>query len=213
MLKLIAACLVLVCLSLVSRLDAGYLKPRDLDRIRAHWAEYEYAAERVGIPVEILPAIHYRESGLLDGWYSHRMKQVRENLGGPFMLDLGGEGPEFGKRIRAYEAKIFKLYEGGGEVPRVSNNFDFACLVAAHELKTKMRKGKGLADAVWGYNGRAKGATLATNAYTWNNPLKGHRMIFRYRDKQGHLLEFIDERPGVMVIYGEILKLRKAGAL
>lgn len=150
---------------------------------------------------------------MLDGWYSARRKKVVSNIGGPFMLDLGGEGPEFGKRIRAYEAKIFKLYEGQGQAPRVSNNFDFACLVAAHELKTKMRKGRGLDDAVWGYNGRIRGTTVKQNAYTWNNPLKGHKMIFRHRDKQGHMLEFIDERPGVMVIYGEILKLRKAGAL
>jgi hypothetical protein len=204
---------VLLCLLSVSPLHAGYLKDRDLARIRLHWQEYDYAAKVVGIPVEILPAIHYRESGLLDGWYSHRMQQVRENIGGPFMLDLGGDGPAFEARIRAYEAKIFKLYVGEGPAPRVSNNFDFACLVAAHELKTKMRKGKGLADAVWGYNGRAKGATLKTNAYTWNNPIKGHKMIAKYRDRHGEIVSYIDERPGVMVIYGEILRLQKDGLL
>lgn len=203
---------VLLSLLSVSTLDAGYLKPRDIDRIRAHWAQYSKAAEIVGVPVEVLPAIHYRESGLLDGWYSAKRKVVVHNLGGPFMLDCGGEGEEFKRNIRAYEAKVFRLYVGDGPVPRVSDNFDFAALCAAHELKSKMR-GKGLADAVWGYNGRSKMHTYKANPYLWNNPRKGHKMLAKYRDRHGEIIQYIDERPGVMVIYSEIVNLRKKGML
>lgn len=196
---------------LASVSHAGYLTSKDVAKIKTHWAAYSIAAEVTDLPVEILPAIHHRESNLNLGFYSFKKKAIVKNVGGPFMLDKGSK--HFVKGIRDYETEIWRLYGYTGNPPRISENFQFAALVAAHELKSKMRKGRGLDDAVWGYNGRIRGTTVKQNAYTWNNPLKGHRMIFRHRDKQGHLLEFIDERPGVMVIYGEILKLRKAGAL
>lgn len=127
------------------------------------------------------------------------------------MLDCGGKGIEFNNRIRKYEISIFRKYGGIGEAPRVSSNFRFAALVAAHELKTKMR-GKGLSDAVWGYNGRSKMVTFRENAYLWNHPLIGRRMLVKYRFN-GKLIEYLDERPGVMVIYNEVIKLRKSGSL
>ena len=205
----------LVCLSLVSSLHAGYLSPKDIERIKSHWYDYQCAAKQVGVPVEILPAIHYRESGLLDGWYSAKRHTVTRNVGGPFMLDLGGK-EDFNERIRDYEIKVYKLYGGWGKAPRVNRSFKFAALVAAHELKTKRRGDywdyETLADAVWGYNGRSSFTSREGNAYLWSNPENEDKLKVRVRFK-GKMIEFEDERPGVMVIYEEILKLREQGKL
>lgn len=205
--KLASSFFLLAFLASVSH--AEYLTSKDVAKIKTNWAAYSIAAEVTDLPVEILPAIHHRESNLNLGFYSFKKKTIVKNVGGPFMLDKGHK--HFVKGIRDYEMEIWRLYGYTGNPPRISDNFQFAALVAAHELKSKMR-GKGLADAVWGYNGRSKMVTFRENAYVWNHPNR-RKMIARYRDKDGHLLEYIDERPGVMVIYAEILKLRKAGAL
>lgn len=168
----------------------------------------------VGVPLAILPAIHYRESALHPGWYSVTKKKVIKNGGGPFMLDLGGKGSEFSKRIRAYEIKTFKLYGGKGTAPRVSRSFKFAALVAAHELKSKKRCDGPwtydcLADACWGYNGRASWGTIEENPYLWSDPARGTCLVSRYRNSKGKIICYKDKRPGVMVLYGEITEMQK----
>ena len=184
-------------LALSCQLHAGYLTPSDIKTIRSHWADYTYAQNAVGVPAAALAAIHYRESGLGPGWYSKARGKYVHNVGGPFMLDLGG-GADFKQRIRDYERKVAKLY-GYWAGAHVSHDFRFACLVAAHELKTKSR-GRGLADALWGYNGRM--VPLAESSYVWNDPARGKQMEFVATG-----MRFEDTRPGVMVVYKELVTL------
>lgn len=187
---------------------SAYLTPGDVVRIRQLWPAYEYAAKKVGVPVEILPAIHYREHNLEPG----------RNLGGPFMLDRGplNDGAEFTRRIRAYERKVCELY--GYPPARVSRDFRFAALVAAHELKSKAQcdvlEGACLVDSVWGYNGRAswhKG-DHRQSPYVWSDPKHGVKMLNKFRNAKGEMVQFTDTRPGVMVLYAEICALSRRGA-
>jgi hypothetical protein len=193
------------------QLQAGYLTAEQKSIIVSNWGDYSFAAKTVGIPVAILPAIHLRESELRAGVYSVRLDKVVRNAGGPFMLDRGGDGSiAFLDRIRAYEEKVFKLYKYPGSVaPRVRRDFRFAALVAAHELKAKMR-GRGLADAVWGYNGRV--GEFALSAYVWNDPRAGKRLLLK-RSRFGKPFEGPDERPGVMTVYREISEFMARRAL
>jgi len=191
-----------------------YLTDRDTRIIRENWADYAYAAKRVGIPVAILPTLHYRESSL----------RRTQNLGGPFMLDLGplNDGAEFTRRIRAYERRVAKLY-GYPEGTRVSDNFRFACVVAAHELLSKSKCGRALqghclVDAFWGYNGRASwhrdpegNRSHLGSAYVWSDPKRGHVMKKKFRNRAGEFVEYPDTRPGVMVIYLEVADLSVGG--
>lgn len=196
--------------------------------------DYTHAEEIVGVPALLLAAIHYRESNLHKGYYSKKRKKVVKNIGGPFMLDLGplNDGAEFIKRIRWYEKMLFRLYEGRGSAPKVSHNFSFAVLIAAHHLKLKshdpittgectaLLTGKDdclfetsecVAYAVWGYNGRASWhkADHRNSSYVWNDPKNGKVLMMRYRKKDGTLKEFLDTRPGVMIIYRELVELFK----
>lgn len=199
---------------LLSASEPAHLTDRDITRIKEFWPDYIYAARKVGVPVPALPAIHYREADLFLGLYSAKRKKANRNIGGPFMLDPGG-GKEFARRIRDHEIKIWKLYYGAGKAPTVSRNFRFAAVVAAHELKSKLRceawTYECLVDAVWGYNGRASWTPVDENPYLWSNPSKNTQLIFKYRNRQGELVSFVDKRPGVMVVYSEILTLMKAG--
>lgn len=199
--------LALLLLLAPARLGAGYLSAREVGLIRQYWPDYSYAAKKTGVPVAILPAIHWRESGLYKGYWSKPKGKLVKNIGGPFMLDCGGDGEEFSKRVREHERRVWKSYGGHGNAPKVSQNFRFAVLVAAHDLKTKHR-GKSWADAVWGYNGRASWASMNENAYLYSDPHKKKRLVVRYRNRAGELISYTDERPGVMVIYQEILKLK-----
>ena len=136
------------------------------------------------------------------------------------MLDFGPQSDptEFAKRVRAYERKIHGLYGLGGDVPRVSGDFSFAALCAAHHLKEKTRgdlsRSVVLADAMWGYNGRAKwNGGFRGSAYVWSDPLNGKTYKFTYRKDDGQLTGFLDERPGTMVIYRELQALVKKGGM
>lgn len=167
-----------------------------------------------------LVAIHYREATLHKGHWSKKKGGLIKNVGGPFMLDFGprNDPSEFAKRIRAYERKIHRLYGLNGDVPRVSQDFNFAALCAAHHLKEKARwdlaRSVVLADAMWGYNGRAKwNGGFKNSAYVWSDPLNGKSYKFTYRKDDGQLAEFIDERPGTMVIYRELQGLMKKGGV
>ncbi len=198
----------------------SYLTDDDVSRIRELWPDYAYAAKMTGVPVEVLPAIHYREANLRMGWFSARRQKVTRNVGGPFMLDLGplNDHAEFCRRIRAHEMAVCRKYRFAWPAPRVSRNFRFAALVAADELKNKSRRGlrgEGLADAVWGYNGRAAWhhGNHLESAYVWNDPINGVVLTKRYKNAKGEMVQFEDTRPGVMVVYSEILELRRLGLL
>ncbi len=183
----------------------GYLTPIDVRLIREHWGDYFWAASMARVPVALLPAIHYRESELSTGWWSPRRHKVIAIVGGPFGLDKGGEGtPEFAKRIRAYEVKVFKFYGLHGEVPHVSRDFRFAALVAAHELRSKLRHPDCWTDAVWGYNGRSTRTPMKKNPYLFSDPARGVRLILRSPNRAGEMVSRPDTRPGVMVLYKEI---------
>ena len=224
---LLAALLILIPIVSVS----GYLTDRDIRLIRKNWSDYRYAAKKVGVPVLALVAIHYREADLYKGYYSKKKKRVIRNVGGPFMLDLGplNNHAEFARRIRKHEKKVYLKYLfKGGETryPKVSHNFRFAAVVAAHHLDMKARCGlfipsvwgpvgdmgadkECLADALWGYNGRAgwhKGEHQ-NSSYVWSDPKRGVFLKMRYTKKDGTVKEFIDTRPGVMVIYKELVEI------
>jgi hypothetical protein len=194
-----------ICMALAMSLHGkGYLTQRDWDHIRSNWQDYAWAENRVGLPNGTLACIHFREAGL----------KRTSNIGGPFMLDLGPlDNPkEFARRIRAHEAKIAKKY-GYRSGARVSADFRFAALVAADELKSKARKtvapNDRLADALWGYNGRASWyQTFKDSPYVWNDPKRGIHLVKKYRKPDGEMVEFVDSRPGAMVIFQEIRRAR-----
>ncbi len=154
------------------------------------------------------------------------------------MLDFGpvGDHKEFAKRIRAYEAKMYKRWKLQGPIPRVSHNFRFACLTAAQHLMIKkhainndvyfrecretwtgrndcpLELEQCIAYAVWGYNGRASWhrdkegkRTHKKSSYVWSDPKNGVDLMMRYTKKDGTYKEFVDKRPGVMVIYEELI--------
>lgn len=137
------------------------------------------------------------------------------------MLDRGplNDPPEFARRIRAYERKVAAFYHV--PVSKVSQDFNFAALVAAHELRQKCRclaplsSDECITDAVWGYNGRASWhqGDHRQSPYVWNDPKNGRSMPNRYKKKDGTVVEFLDTRPGVMVIYRELKALRQKGEL
>ena len=199
-------------------LSPNYFTDKDLETIQSNMDAYQYAENLTDVPVLLLAAIHYRESGLHKGYYSRKRKKVIKNIGGPFMLDYGplNDHKEFARRIRAHEAKVHKLYKLDGPVAKISHNFKFASLVAAHHIKLKTRKrfkGKErLADAVWGYNGRASWHVLEkgdkpshiNSSYVWSDPLRNHKMPAQYRDKHKRLVKYMDSRAGVMVLYKEL---------
>ncbi len=143
------------------------------------------------------------------------------------MLDYGpiNDHVEFARRIRSHEVKVFKLYGGVGKIPKISHNFKFACLVAAHHMVLKSRCSiqihECLADAFWGYNGRASWHVLEkgdkpshqNSAYVWSDPRGGVSLPMQYRDKHKRIVRFMDTRPGVMVIYKELEKLHTLGVV
>jgi len=190
-----------------------YFSERDLRLIAKNWNDYEWAARKAGIPSLILPAIHYRECQLFPGWYSSKLERPIKNIGGPFMLDFGplNNGTEFKRRIGEYEKKVFKIYFGEGKAPKVSEDFRFAALCAAHHLKEKLRSDvwttESLIDAVWGYNGRAKWSTLDESAYVFSDPMNGKQLTLIYKTSRGNKIYLPDKRPGVMIIYKEIYEL------
>jgi hypothetical protein len=180
----------------------SYLTDRDYQVIEQNMPDYQWAIARCEIPIEVLVAIHYRESGLHKGHYSFKRKVLVKNLGGAFMLDCGGEGtPEFEQNIRYEERKIAKQYDYDGD-NRVSHNFRFACLVAANEIKKKARYGleteEGIADTFWGYNGRVRGSYM-NSAYVSSDPNGGKVMDFTFRGTK-----IVDINPGCMVLWKEL---------
>lgn len=127
------------------------------------------------------------------------------------MLDLGplNDGPEFERRIREYEKKVYNTYVGySGKVPKVSHTFRFAALVAAYHIRNHLKCNSWdngcLEDAVWGYNGRASWCKQSESAYLWSDPKNGVNLTMRYKKSSGEIVKYTDTRPGVMVIYKEL---------
>lgn len=192
-----------------------YLTDKDITTIQKNLLDYDYAAKKFDIPVLILASIHYREAGLYRGWYSKKRKKLIKNVGGPFMLDLGprNDPAEFARRIRKHEKFIHKYMGGSGSVPKISHDFRFSAIVAAYHLRIKtkcpLNRIDCLSDAVWGYNGRAawhKGKHQ-NSSYVWSDPKNGKKMLMRFTKRDGTIKEFVDTRPGVMVIYKELIEI------
>jgi hypothetical protein len=157
-------------------------------------------------------AIHYRESGF---------EREANNAGGALMMDQGGATRgEFIRRIRDEEKRVARRY-CLWTAPRVRDDFRFACLCAADELRGKLRgriwlrSGKVdeevLADAFWGYNGRTKRVpSWRRSSYVNNDPLRGRRYEARWRHKKGEIYYCLDTRPGALTIYRELVRINAA---
>lgn len=200
---------------------SDYLTARELARVRSWMPQYQAAADLAEVPVLALPAMHYRESDLMETWKVrpedtwidfHRRKVPYRNMGGPFMMDQGADGDRvrFDENIRAFERTVAAWF-GIAPVPRVRDDFPFSCLCAAYELHEKARgklfdrRGRVdtdvLAEAFWGYNGRlpARG-TWKRSAYVVNDPKRGRQFVIRVGGATGYL----DSRPGTLIVYREL---------
>ena len=194
--------------------QVSYLTTREIRMVVNNRPDYEFAANRTGLPWLALAAIHYEENDF---------KRYVGSVGGAFALDLG-EGPkpsDFEHRIWNHEEKVAKKYFYRRDA-EVENDFRFACLVGADELRSKCRgklwdddgtvNTEVLYDAMMGYNGRVKGGWKKA-CYCANDPKRGKKMMTIYRLKDGTRKEYPCERPGAVTIWRELLKLEKEGKL
>jgi len=173
-----------------------------------------------GVPWESLAAIHYREN---------EFGMVSRRPGGPFQLDPGGSDGELKDRITRHVHDVCQRY--GQQYGSIEDNFTVACIVAADELKNKARgviakagvvDGDILADAFWGYNGRASNHTESGtkdpakahwcySPYVANDPKRG--VILRLRGTVPddtvpggrRRIDIEDQRPGALIIYRELV--------
>lgn len=193
-----------------------YLTDAQLARARACLPAYRWAARQAGVPVFALAAVHYRESDFREGLLSVRTRRTASSPGGAFMLDRGGKTrAAFRANVRVYEQQVARRF-GIWPAPRVRDDFRFACLVAAAELREKARgplwdragrvRREVLADALWGYNGRYRAQrTWRRSAYVANDPRRGVRLRIRVR-MDGGLMTYRDPRPGALVVYDELVR-------
>jgi len=213
-----------------------YLDARLIARARGVRPDWHRACELVGggLPGDALGGLHYRESEFA--------RTLAGEAGGPFGFDPGylndagefvGEGTpdECLRAIRTATAAICATY--GVEDNDVSIDFFTACLVAAHELKGKIRMtpdglGKYLKDAMWGYNGRAAWHTPSGksdrekaepdfSSYVMNDPLN-HRTLYLVPPGKtvsedgpdGRPITITgpkyDSRPGCWIVYQELMQ-------
>lgn len=190
---------------------AGYLTYMQVRFCADNRPDYEWAACRAGVPWQAIAAIHYREKTFL---------REATNWGGPMMMDMGGQGrAEFITRIRAEEKRVARKYCLWTS-PRVRDDFRFACLCQADELRNKvrgrlwLRNGRVdeaiLADALWGVNGRAAWhRTWKRSAYVNNDPAHGRQLTFKWRHKVNEIWYFKDTRPGALVVYRELKRIER----
>jgi len=207
-----AALAVALTASFLSGCGGDYLTNEDLALVERNFPDYERAALFTGIPWQALAAIHYRESNL---------SRDCRNIGGPFMLDRGGDRVEFDARVRKEELRVARAYSYINLHARVRGDFRFACLVAADELKVKSRgwlrkiigiNGWVLADAMWGYNGRAKSCrSWRDSAYVSNDPASGRVKTMRWQHNAETVMYVDDVRPGAYIIYLELCRRMKGG--
>lgn len=204
----------------------NYLTDAEINRVREWMPIYQRAAELVGVPPMSLPTLHFRESDLQPTWqeqpeerwiWMHQNHIPYQNVGGPFMLDLGANGDrdEFDARIHRFERIVADRF--GMDYPvHVRFNFYFACLCAAVELQGKShqpmvgRMGRVvrsvLADAFRGYNGRCPtDRSWKTCAYVSNDPKHGKR--FTVTCRMGICTtQYVDDRPGTLIVYDELVR-------
>jgi hypothetical protein len=199
-----------------------YLHSRQLQAVRDLRSAYETAVRIVGgLPWQAIAAVHFREA---------EFAQRSTIPGGPFQLDPGGTGQELQERIEAYVAAVCKQYDVYPAPGGIETDFALAAVVAAHELRSKVRAeiaagclvdGEVLADALWGYNGRSKYHTASGqpdgesswrySPYVSNDPKRG--VVLRIRGTvpdatvQGgrRMIDRPDPRPGAMIVYRELL--------
>jgi len=189
-----------------------YLSDNQMALIKKHLPVYQQACGMAGI--------HYREA---------EFATFSQVPGGAFQLDPGGTGDELKNAIVKYTAMVCKLY--GVPVKDLETDFFTACLVAVHELKSKVRAtteitpidDEALADAYWGYNGRSRHHTefeqtqkgtmephWRWSPYVSNDPKNG--IVLRItgtmpdpKDPTKRLkIDRPDPRPGALVIYREV---------
>lgn len=212
----------------------NYLDVRLISRARLASPYWHRACELVGaLPGEALGGIHYREGEFA--------QHTATEAGGVFGFDPGymndaGELVEKGTKdeclraIRTCTAAICSTY--GIEDNDINDDFFTACVVAAHELKGKIRMApdngyKHIKDAIWGYNGRAwwhtpSGASDQTkmeadfSSYVMNDPLN-HRTLYlvppgktvSQDGPDGKPITIFgpkfDTRPGAWIVYQELL--------
>ena len=190
---------------------------------------YESAVQMVvGIPWEVLAAIHYRESE-----FACKMSGG-EAICGPYAFDVGNASNSERENLEGYVERCVKAVCAQYNLPyqTLNNDFRLASVVAANEFKTKMRgdavrdgrlTDEVVADAFWGYNGRSKYHTADGNPnpnlstylfspYVSNDPKRG--VVLRLRGtipdgKGGRThIDTTDERPGAMIIYRELIARR-----
>jgi hypothetical protein len=177
--------------------------------LRKNAPEYKKAARVTGVPWTALAALHFRECGMV---------RTAGNAGGPFMLDFGGSGTIFEDRIARHEVKMCLKYRFKRGTT-VSRNFLFACVVAGDELRSKARKTLwkcdgtvnrfALADAYFGYNGRASWyGHWRKSPFVSNHPEAGYKLrLYWVSTKTGKRHSFIDCRPGAIVVWDELKHL------
>jgi len=202
-----------------------YLLKSQMAKIKQFLPDYTWAANTVGggIPPLALASIHYREA---------EFATTSKIPGGPFQFDPGGSGKELSRRIWEYTVKVCKLYKT--QAMDLETNFNIAVLVAAHELKSKIRGSlllvdgsvdeDVLADAIFGYNGRSKnycekvqtGTGSEEPHWKWSpyvssDPNNGVtlKLIGTLPDENSpggrKHIETVDGRAGALIIYREIL--------
>jgi len=199
-----------------------YLAKQQISRIRDLRRAYILGCTVVGggIPWQALAAIHYREN---------EFGMVSRRPGGPFQLDPGGSEGELTVRIVQRVKDVCQRY--GQQYGSIEDNFTVASIVAADELKNKARGviAKAvlvdediLADAFWGYNGRASNhtedgtkdpqrASWCYSPYVANDPKRG--VILRLRGTVPddtvpggrRRIDVEDQRPGALIIYRELV--------
>lgn len=207
-----------------------YLGAGQVARVKQYLPEYTKACHTVNalIPPLALACIHYRESEF----------DTKSTIpGGPFQFDPGGSGKgEVQKRIWDATVKICKKY--GVKAEDIETTFSTACLVAAHELSSKIRGSirsvdgtvdeDVLADALWGYNGRADCHTEAFqtgqgseelswqwSSYVAGDPQNGKTLKIRGTVPDANapngrkLIEHPDLRPGALIVYRELVSRSK----
>ena len=206
-----------------------YLTGSEISKVREFRPAYETAADAVGIvpgstpsarlPWQALAALHYMEARFLS-----RVKTP----GGPFQLDPGGTGDELLRRIRGQVADICGKYNR--PIGDIETDFATAVLVAAHHLIGKVRiqpypdddLDTILADAFWGYNGRAKFHTATGESaggppsWQYSPYVNNHPKAGRSFRVQGTIpddtvpggrrrIDRVSTSPGALIIYQELI--------
>jgi hypothetical protein len=190
-----------------------YLTDAQIAKIRELRPDYEFAVNKVkGFPWQVMAALHYREA---------EFAKTSKIPGGAFQLDPGGTGTDLRAAIDNYANKVCDNY--GVPHGNIETDFNISCLVAAFEFKTKIRfPGEdGIADAFWGYNGRAKfhtpsgdpadpaGNSWHYSSYVSNDPKNGIVLNIRGTmptpDGKGRVqINKPDPRPGALIIFREV---------